>query len=65
MAGVITESWAPGTRSASDSAAEWKRREELAKKIQATRNTARSLPIEWISKTFVEPNWTEDDAKRF
>jgi hypothetical protein len=64
LAGVITESWAPGAMSSSDSAAEWKRREELTAKVQARRNTARALPIEWISKTYVEPDWTENDSKR-
>jgi hypothetical protein len=65
VAGVITESWAPGTLSKEESEVEWARRAAITKKIQATRITAKSLPIEWISKSYLEPIWTNDDMKRF
>jgi hypothetical protein len=64
LAGVVADGWAPGSRSLEESEKEWARRAAVTQKIQKTRKTTRQLPIEWISKTYVEPKWTHDDAKR-
>ncbi len=61
---VVQRGAAPDTMTPEESEKEWARRAKLTKQIQATRKTTKELPIEWVSKTYYEPNWTDDDAKR-
>lgn len=65
ISGIVTEDWAPGAKSAAESEEEWARRAQVTKEVQKTRRVNTDLyPIEWVSRTYIEPNWTEDDAKR-
>lgn len=65
VSGVVAEGWAPGAQSKEKSEEEWQRRLKLTREVQSTRRVNRdALGIEWVSRTYLEPNWTADDARR-
>jgi hypothetical protein len=65
VTGVVTEGWAPGARSSEESQLEWNRRLKLTRKIQKSqRVNHQTLPIEWVSRTYIEPSWADSEAKR-
>lgn len=66
IAGVISEEWAPGAVSKEHSDAEWNRRAAMTKKQQEKMRVDRKeFPIEWITNTYLEPQWTDKARRRW